>query len=788
MSALHRKLMRDLWQMRGQMLAICLVMACGVATFVMSVSTLNSLRRTQDAYYERYRFAQVFTHLKRAPSSLAARIAEIPGVARVQARVVENVTLDVKGMGEPAVGRLISISERPVPGLNDLYLRNGRYIELGRAGEVLVSEGFASAHQLHPGDSVSAVINGRRQQLRIVGIALSPEYIYAIRAGDILPDDRHFGVFWMGKADLAAAFDMQGAFNDICLTLMPGASEAEVLLRLDRLTESYGSLGAYGRSDQPSHKFVSNELEELRGMALVVPTIFLAVAAFLLNIVMSRLINTQREQIAALKAFGYTRWEVGGHYLQMVLVIVVIGAAMGTAVGVWLGQSVTELYTRFFHFPIFTFDLGADVLLLALGVSGAATVLGTIGAVRRAVRLPPAEAMRPEPPASFQPTVIERIGLQRWLSPGARMIVRQLGRRPWKALLSCFGIALAVAVLILGSFAKDALEFILETQFYLAQRQDLSIAFVEPASARALHDVEHLRGVRRCEPFRSLSIRMRSGHRSRRLALMGVSRKGELFRLIDKDRREVSIPAEGVVLSTKLAEILGVRVGDSVVVEVLEGERPVRDIVVAGFVSDFEGTAAYMDMRAVNRLMRESDVLSGAFLAVDPQREEELYRTLKNSARVASVTIKGATMRSFQQTIAENLLRIRTFIITFASIISIGVVYNSARISLAERSRELATLRVIGFTRAEISLLLLGELGILTLAALPLGLALGYGLAALVIRLAYDTELFRIPLIVDRSTYAFAVTVTLLAALISGLIVRRMLDRLDLVAVLKSKE
>lgn len=788
MTALHRKLMRDLWQMRGQMLAICLVMACGVATFVMSLSTLNSLQRTQNAYYERYRFADVFTHLKRAPNSLADRVAEIPGVASVQTRVVENVSLDVEGLAEPAVGRLVSISERPVSGLNDLYLRSGRYIEPGRTGEVLVSEGFANAHRLRPGDSIRAVINGRKQELRIVGIALSPEYIYAIRAGDLLPDDRRFGIFWMGSTDLAAAFDMRGAFNDLCLTLAPGASEAEVLLRLDRVTESYGGLGAYGRADQSSHKFISNELKELRGMALVVPGIFLAVAAFLLHIVLSRLVNTQREQIAALKAFGYTRWEVGSHYLQMVLVLVMIGAVIGTAVGVWLGRSVTELYTRFFHFPLFTFDLGSDVLLLAVGLSSSAAILGTLDAVRRAMGLPPAEAMRPEPPVSYQATLIERMGLQRWLSPAGRMILRQLGRRPWRALLSCFGIALAIAVLILGSFMKDALDFALESQFYLAQREDLSITFVEPASGRALHDVEHLPGVRRCEPFRSLSVRLRAGPRSRRVGLLGVRRDGELFRLLDMDRHETPVPSDGVILSAKLGELLDVAVGGQVVVEVLEGERPVRAVPVAGLLSDFEGMAAYMDIRAVNRLTRESDVLSGAFLTVDSQREEELYRTLKNSARIASVTIKGAALRSFQQTVAENLLRMRTFNIIFASIIAFGVVYNSARISLAERSRELATLRVIGFTRVEISLLLLGEFAVLTLAAIPVGLALGYGLAALVIHLAYDTELFRIPLIVDRSTYAFAVAVTLLAALISGLIVRRMLDRLDLVAVLKSKE
>lgn len=788
MTALRRKLVRDLWRLRGPMLAVCLVMACGVATFVMSLSVLDSLRRTQAAYYERCRFADVFAHLKRAPAALAEALAEIPGVARVQTRVVEHVTLDVPGMAEPAVGRLISIPERPTPGLNELHLRRGRHIEPGRAGEVLVSEGFAAAHRLEPGDSVTAVINGRRQRLRIVGVALSPEYIYAIRTGDLLPDDRRFGVFWMGAADLEAAFDMKGAFNDLSASLSPHASETEALRRIDLLTAPYGGLGAYGRADQPSHKFVSNELKELRGMAMVVPVIFLAVAAFLLNIVLGRLIDSQREQIAALKAFGYTRWEVGSHYLQMALGAAGVGAAIGTAAGAWLGQGVTELYTRFFRFPVFSYRLENDTLLLALGVSAAAAALGTLGAVRRAMALPPAEAMRPEPPASYRPTLAERLGLARWLPPGGRMIVRNLGRRPWKALLTCFGIALAVAVMILGTFMKDALDHVLDLQFRLAQRQDLSLAFLEPASPSALHDIAHLPGVRRCEPFRSLSVRLRAGHRSRRLGLLGLRREGELFRLLDIEGHETTLPAEGVVLSAKLGEVLGVAVGDAVEVEVLEGRRPARQALVAGLIADFEGAAAYMDLRAVNRLMEEGDVLSGAFVAADADQTDALHRTLKNSARVASVTVKGAALRSFQRTIAENLLRMRTFNILFASAIAFGVVYNSARIALAERSRELATLRVIGFTRGEIAYLLLGELGLLTLAALPLGMAMGYGLAALVIQLAYDTELFRMPLRVDSATYAFAAAVALIAALLSGLSARRGLDRLDLVAVLKSKE
>ncbi len=787
MKALDRKLFRDLWGMRGQILAIVLVIACAAAMSVMSLSTQQSLGQTQTTYYERYRFADVFALLKRAPNTLAERVAEIPGVARVQTRIVASVTLDVRGLKEPAVGRLISVPDRRTAILNDVHLRAGRYVEPGRAGEVLVSEAFAQAHGFGPGDAVTAVLNGKRQELRIVGVVLSPEYVYQLKEGDFFPDDKRFGVFWMAYSELAPAFDMLGAFNSVTLTLMPGASEAEVIERLDRLTAPYGGFGAYGRYDQTSHRFLSDELQQLRRTGTIMPGIFLAVAAFLLNVVMSRLVATQREQIAALKAFGYSKWEVGGHYLKFVMLVVVAGVLSGTAFGAWLGRGLTELYTRFYRFPLLHFSLDPGVLLLTFVVSAGAAVLGTAGAVRAAVALPPAQAMRPEPPATFRPTLIERIGLKGLLSQPARMILRQLERKPVNALLSVLGMAMAVSILIVGNFSTDALDFMMEFQFSASQRQDMTVAFVEPTSASSLYEIAHLPGVVTCEPFRSVGVRLRAGHLTRRVGVMGLEPDARLYRLLDADGRPVSLPPDGLVMSEKLARLLGLRVGQELTVEVLEGERPVRRVTLAGLMTDYTGMGCYMDIRALNRLMREGAALSGAFLAVDGRHADELYRQLKETPRVGGVTVKRAALRSFQDTIAENLNTIRFFNVLFACVIAFGVVYNSARVSLSERSRELATLRVIGFTRAEISFILLGELGVLTLAAIPVGLLMGYGLARLV-SWSLDTDLYRIPPIVDASTYAFAATVVLMAALASGLIVRRKLDHLDLVSVLKMKE
>jgi putative ABC transport system permease protein len=787
MSTIDRKLLRDLRQLKGQSLAIGLVIAAGVAMFTMYFSTFESLDHTHRTYYDRYRFADVFASLKRAPLATVSRIESLPGVARVEPRVVVQATLDVEGMTEPAVGLLLSIPEHRQAILNDVYLVKGRYIQVGRPDEVLVIEAFALAHGLEPGDRVGAIINGRRRELEIVGVALSPEFVYTIPPGDLLPDDRRFGVFWMGRRALASAFDMEGGFNDVSLALGPGASSEQVIADVDRVLRRYGGLGAIPRRLQVSAWFVENEMREMQTMGSILPVVFLAVAAFLLNVVLSRIISVQRTQIAALKAVGYSNGAVALHYTKLGLVIALAGGLLGVAVGAWLGHGLTGLYSQWFRFPIFQYFLSPRIVVAALGVSLGAATLGAFGAVRRAVRLPPAEAMRPEPPASFSRSWLERIGLARLLSEPARMILRNLGRRPVRTLLSATGIAFAIALLVFGFFFVDAIDLLMKVQFEEAMLHDVTTTFVEPTSSAARHEVERMPGVLYTEPFRTVPARLRYGSRSRQTAIMGLPAAPRLNRVIGQTAGVVELPPAGLVLSTTLGRALGVEVGDRMTVEVLEGTRPVRTIPVSLLVDEVMGTSAYMEIGALRGLMREGNVLSGAFLKVDPAEIERLHARLKATPRVAGVSLTTAAYQSFQETIGETLGLMIGINLIFAAVIACGVVYNSARISLSERERDLASLRVLGFTRAEISFILLGELAVVTLLAIPLGLLLGYGFCLGIIE-AMASELLRIPMVVEPVSYAWSALAVAAVSALSGLAVRRRLDRLDLVAVLKSRE
>ncbi|MEX2570034.1 MAG: ABC transporter permease [Gemmatimonadota bacterium] len=785
-NALNRKLLRDAWRVRGQVISIALVVACGVMTVVTMRSAYESLDASRTAFYRDYRFADLFASLVRAPHSVGERLSEIAGVAAVETRVVLDVNLDVPGLGEPARGRLLS-TPPDGPRLNRIHLTAGRLPQAGQSGEVVVSNAFAAANELSLGDTLGAVVNGRWERLRIVGTGMSPEYIYEISPEQIFPDNRRFGVLWMGRDALAAAAGMEGAFNDVSVRLARGANAEAVKAELDRILDPFGTLGAYDRERQFSHRLLDDEIESTRVSGTFIPAIFLAVAAFLLHIVLSRMVRTQREQIAILKAFGYSNLEVGRHFLQFALIAVVLGVVVGTSVGIWLGQMLLGVYALYYQFPALLFQVSWPLLTIAVLVSTAAAAMGATSAVRSAVRLPPAEAMRAEAPARFRPGVLERIGLGRLFSPVGRMVIRNLERQPVRAALSTLAVALSISILLVGSFMFDAVRYMADLQFRTIQREDLTLIFSGPRPAAVRFDLANLEGVSRVETFRTVPVRLRAGHRERQIALTGLQSDAQLRRVIGTNLHRYPVPTDGILLSTMLADLLRIGVGDTLRLEILEARQPVRSAPVAGLVDEMIGLNAYMELDALNRLMREGPSASGAYLRVDENSRAELYDRLKSMPAIAGVAARSTVLENFESQLEQSLLVSMSMLIFFAGVIAVGVIYNGARIALSERGRELASLRVLGFTRHEIAVILFGEQAVVTLLGIPLGFVVGLVLARLAVE-GFASETYRFPLVISGSTYVFAAMVAVLAAVFAGLLVRRRLNRLDLIEVLKTRE
>lgn len=787
MRALDRKLARDLWRMRGQVMAIAVVLAAAVATFVLSLSVHDSLTRTRDIYYARAAYAEVFADLTRAPRSVVARAAAIPGVRRAEGAIRQYATLDMAGSRAPVRAVINSLDEHGRDQLNRLSLRSGRLPQPGEPGEVVVDEAFARANGLGPGDSVVAQIYGTRQELRIVGVGLAPNYIYALAPGVLVPDDRLFGIFWIGEKALEAATDRVEAVNSLSLTLERGAVRADVIRALDTMLEPYGGTGAYGREDHVSHAFLDNELMQLEALTKVIPPVFLLVASFLVYVVLGRMIRTERPQIGLLKAFGYSDAAVGWHYTKLALAVAALASILGLAAGAWMGRSMTGLYAEYFRFPFLYYRLDPQVAVGAVALALAAAVLGALGGTGEAVRINPAVAMLPPPPPSYSGGLAERLGHRGGFTAVGNMIVRHVARWPARSAITVLGVGLSIGLLFATMQFLDSSRSMLDTYFFRAQKQDLTVTFTEPRNEAAVLELARLPGVLRAEPVRVVAVRISHANRVERTSIESGPASNVLTARIDAGGREVALPGSGLMLSSQLARQIAVGAGDQVLVELLGGRRTSLFLPVSAVVDEYVGAQAYAGETTLARLTRDAAQVGAVQLRIDPLARDDILDRLGTMPLVLGVTERDAALEKFEELIDENIFTMLALYIAFASAIAIGVVYNSARILFSERAHELATLRVLGYFRNEVGLVLVGELALLVLAAVPVGCLIGYWLAQLMTAM-FSSDLFRLPFDPLRASYGRAVVIVLVAAAATAVVVSRRVMHLDMVRVLKARE
>jgi putative ABC transport system permease protein len=799
MKPLTKKLWRDLWHLRGQVIAIVLVLGSGLATLLMSLGTLHSLEQTLDRIYAESRFADVWLSLVRAPEGRAAAIADWPEVAELQTQIVTRARLTVTGFADPVSALLLSLPDDEPPALNRPFLLKGRLPEPGAAREVALSEAFATAHDLKPGDTVEALIRGKRERLAIVGILLSPEYIYQVQPGGAFPDFKRFAIGFLSRRALEDAAELDGAFNTLSLKLADPAAASRVIARLDAEFGRQGGLGAYPRADQASHKFLAAEFGQLRTLATVFPSVFLGVSAFLLNVVFGRMVAAQRDQIAILKAFGYGPRAIGLHYAGMVGAILLFGNLFGLAGGWVLARLLADMYMVFYRFPYLDFALPLSAVGIGLAVSVLAAGTGATLALVRAARLPPAEAMRPEAPARYVRSWPERLGLGKRLSIVQKMVIRQLQRRPAKSALSVLGIAAAGGVVILGSFQQDALNRMVDQQFALAQRNDIGLSFTEPRGRDALLEIARIPGVVHVEGYRSVPVRLSAGGRSFRTVLEGHPEGARLKRVLVAGERLLTLPPEGLVLSAWLARHLGVGVGDTVEAEQLTGARRRFSLPIVGLAEEYIGVSGYLRIEALNRALGEGERISYALLDLDEAPGgvhggtradpvlEQVYAALDRRPQVVGLGERRMAIENFYQTMAESISIFTGIASLLAMGIAFGVLYNTARLSLAERGRELASLRVLGLSPREVASIVSSELILLTAIAIPLGMLLGWALCWVLVQ-GLQSELYRVPAHLSAVTLTRSALVLMAAAALGVWVVHRRVRTFDLVDVLKTRE
>lgn len=798
MKALSRKLLRDVMHQRWQALSIALVVAAGVASYVCVRGAYDSLQQARDDYYARTRFADVWGSLSRAPRRIESELAAIEGVATVYPRISRAALMPLPESLEPVTAQVVSIPATGEPVLCSLVLAEGRLPDPARTDEAALLEVFARHRGIHVGDTIPLVLDGVRRDVRVVALASSPEYVVASQEG-VMPGEDRFAVVWMRAPVLEAAFDLEQAFDEVLISLdlahrdgqesafgTEGRHERAILREVDAVLEPWGGRGATPRRLQFSHYALAGELEQLSGMATFVPALFLFVAAFLLNVSLSRMIELQRPEIAVLKCLGYTAREIGMHYLAFATLIASVGGALGVVVGAWMGDGLVNLYLEFFSLPGEGFRLTPSLALVGLLVSFGSAIVGGLAAVRRVTLLAPAEAMRPPTPTSYRRT-LSRGPWMRLFEMAGTIVLREAERRPLRLVLSSVGIALSVAIMIVGHFQSDAMDALVSELFEHGMREDLSVQLIHPAPLRALHELEHLPGVERVESQRHVIARVSYRGRYRDVTVQGVSPDVTMRLTIEEDGSVARTPPEGIVLTRKLAEVIGAPLGSEVRIEVLDGQRPTATMRVVGLADEMFGLFGHVSDRTMSRLLDEEPSFDVALLRIDETRLPELRGALSRYPGIAQLVRRRAIIESFHERTGRSMSVMTATMTLFAMIIAIGVVYNNMRVSLSMRARDLATMRVLGFTRREVGSVLFGEMMLHLALGVPAGMALGRWFCVLIMS-SVDPERYRWPLTISPTTYAYAVITILVASLACWVFVRRRLDRLDLIAVLKTRE
>lgn len=787
---LYRKLARDILGSWGQSLAVAAVVLSGAALYVAMASSYRNLLLTRDAYYAQYRFADFFVSLERAPKSVRYRLEALPGVRQVRGRIVQDVSLDISGEDEPRTGRIVSMPDHREPVLNDIALLSGRYFEAGARNEVIVSDAFARENGLRPGDVFEASLATRKHTLRVVGTGLSPEYVYTIRGGsELIPDPAGFAILWVPETFAEQAFDMAGACNDFVGTVDDPAQTEAILDAAEDLLEPYGVFVSVGRKDQISSSFVQSEIEGVGVSATIIPAIFFGVAAMVLLVLLNRMVRQERMQIGLLKAYGYTNAAVAAHYVRYALILSLAGAVAGCGVGQWLAGRLMEFYRDFYSFPVLRSDAYPLVMLNALALSAGFGVAGAVAAARRAARIQPADAMRPETPRTAAHSLLERSAWA-WgrLSFTGKMIVRNVARYRLRAGFTVLGVAISAALLMIGRFSTDALHFMIDFQFEVTQREDLRVGFESERGKGAWHDLRRMGHVRRVEPLLTYPFTARHGWREKDIGVTGLLPDTRMMRLLDTQRRDIVVDGAGLVLDERLAEELGVKPGDVVVLEPLMGRiEGERRVAVSRVVEQYFGTGAYMELHALSRLLEEPFAMNAALLQTEPGAARGVARELKDVPAVSSVTLKEDAFENLMDSLGASMRFSNVIVVVFASVIAFAIIYNSTSVSLMERRRELASLRVMGFTQGEVGRVLYQENILLSALGLALGIPLGLLLCRALVE-AYETDLYRFPFRVSPGAFVYTVVFTSLFVLVANAAVHRQVKRLDLVEVLKARE
>ncbi|WP_339735419.1 FtsX-like permease family protein [uncultured Gimesia sp.] len=794
MKVLHRKLLRELFAAKGVLAAIISIIAVGIGCFIAMSSTYDNLEYSRKNYYRLCHMADFSVELKKVPIGDLATLTDVPGVINILPRIIFEVTASLEGVEKPLSGKVVSLPAHENAPINSIVIKQGSYFTDQRQEEVIVNDAFARAHNLRPGDRIQLILNNRLQDLLIVGTAISSEYVYLIGPGGLVPEPETYGVFYLKHNYAEDVFGFEGAANQILGQLAPEFQNAnrvrQVLDQLELNLDDFGVFSTTPLEQQSSHWFLKSEIDGLKVSATILPTIFLIVAALALNLLMSRMAEQQRTVVGTFKALGYSNQEMFLHFIQFGLLIGIAGGIFGTLIGYSLAGAMTAQYRNFFEFPSLTNQMYPRVILLGMLISVFFAVLGTFRGVRSVVRLSPAEAMRPKPPLRARRILLEKIQVF-WNALDFRwqLVLRDIFRNRTRTLGGLLSATVGAMLLLVTFSMYDSAFALLDFQYDKLLLSDIDIGFKDDHDYSAFYESQQIPGVDYAEPLFQVGCTLKNGIHEKKVGIIGILSDARLTIPRDTAGARVEVPQTGILVTRKLADILQVQAGDSIKMIPVSGDRIARQVPVMKIIDSYLGLSVYADFHYLNRLMGESSSLTSVQLKTNPRPAvtRQIYRELKQVPAIQSVNSIRDQKDKLQEVLVEQMVVMIVVVIIFSCLIFFGSILNASLISLSERQQEIATLRVLGYTPAEVGSIFLRESLCINLPGILLGLPTGYW-AAKGINIAYDTELFRMPFTIGTMSWVYTVLLGILFTLISHWPVQKAIQKMDWLTALNVKE
>ena len=758
------------------MTGILMYTALSIAAAGLEASALS--------FYRVNRLADTYGYVQSMPVSYTDTLRKIPGIAAVQSRYVTELRAEVPGAADTITLKLIASDPADETPLNLLNIE-------GRANtdksELLVNPAFMQAHKLRAGDEILVISQGREFSMTVTGTAISPEYVYIVKnTSQMLPDEAGYGIAYITAEGMAMLTGHEGVANSIVLEREPGVTFDQVRTGLEDQLRPYGLKELYDKEDLMSYFFLELEMSSIAAMSTSLPMVFLFLAIVVLYLMLKRVIEQERTQIGTLKAFGYSNRRLIGHYLGYGMVTGITGGILGWVLGYLLSRVYLEMFLQFFMLPRLAGGFDPGGIVRALSLSAGSGLLGAYAGVRSIIRLHPAEAMRAESPRSFRFDIINYIGIFRqFLSSRGNMSLRSISRNPVRSLFVVISIMFSFGIIsLVGSF-NGLIDKMIFAQLQDIQRYQVKLSLEQPLHYRqAVEEAWQLDSVSYAEGLLELPFRISSRHLHRDIVLTGVPDHSVLYHIADTNTGETYPPPTGsIILSNGLAGELQVRAGDRIMLSsnLLPDDT---ELTVSAVIEQNMGSGSYTGLGFLSELTGHPEMANAIILNTDDVGA--LKESVKSSSVITTIEDKEKTLSGYRAMMGM-FTGVYAALELLGTLVAFAIIYNTATISLSERKREYATLRVLGLSVGEVAGIMNFEYAVLTVCGIVLGIPFTR-LLNHAVNMMMDTDLFCMPSTLPVSAYLLGVSSCVLAIVFSGRSATGKIRRFDMVEVLKERE